>query len=732
MYIRTMASLTVGVAAWCGATTPLTAADVLQTSPGDAIVIQSAGIEALLADPKDAGLVRALRLLDDRVLDLPRELNDDDIPAPAVKLALDMLMSPMTFRGGIIEGVDFGEEPPFYLQLDIENNTMAGADSMAGKFRRMLEAVVPDDAHGQREDGLYTLDADGVPVMHGSTSIGDSPVFTTALQRFDPKPASIGRTELPADVDTAVGMRLDLGAIAPLIHQVLEGASDEEREIMHMSLKDTGLLSENPPVVTVAIGHGTDRAYSHVRMANYAGIVARTGVSKANTLNADDFQPIPRSATHASVKTQDLLAYVENTLESMRPFLEEASGMDWDEQHPFDAIAEQSGFHIRDDLLAHLGTTMGTYASDETGGGLLGMVCFMEIENQEGIQETFDQITGMANMVGTMGANGYVRITSRTIAGSTFSVLTFPGLPVPLELSFGQAGGYFFMATSPQALLAAFDQVHNGTDTLLSHPRFREMGGASIDNAVAVSFVDTPRLISNGYGLVNLGMAALSNMTRSPNDPNREPGFIMPSYEVLAEGAMATVTLTRIEGDDIVVTAQGDRSALVNLCATAGVLTGSSGLAAIAAVGLGAGIMLPAVEKARTQARATQSMSMLRNVAVASATYAAEWNDKIPANVNELHPYLGFSFNEMSSPYGPAWDGGPDYWFDASGGTYSAIKFPSRQIMSYDRAMYLLGDDIAVGFADGHVELLSTFEFEQKLHEECNSRAKTSTFVDGN
>src|SRR5688572_4716589 len=62
----------------------------------DALVIYSAGADALLSDPKDAGLLRALKMLDERVLELPREVEDESMPAPAIQLALQLLMSPMS------------------------------------------------------------------------------------------------------------------------------------------------------------------------------------------------------------------------------------------------------------------------------------------------------------------------------------------------------------------------------------------------------------------------------------------------------------------------------------------------------------------------------------------------------------------------------------------------------------------------------------------------------------
>ena len=51
-------------------------------------------------------------------------------------------------------------------------------------------------------------------------------------------------------------------------------------------------------------------------------------------------------------------------------------------------------------------------------------------------------------------------------------------------------------------------------------------------------------------------------------------------------------------------------------------------LVVVSIIALLIGILLPAVSKARDQAKVTISNSNLRNLGVAHATYAAEWQDR--------------------------------------------------------------------------------------------------------
>jgi prepilin-type processing-associated H-X9-DG protein len=109
------------------------------------------------------------------------------------------------------------------------------------------------------------------------------------------------------------------------------------------------------------------------------------------------------------------------------------------------------------------------------------------------------------------------------------------------------------------------------------------------------------------------------------------------------------------------------------------------------------------------QAKATKSMANLRQIHIASVTYAAEFQDTMPTSRNELDPYLG-SDVVFQSPFGPA-PGGADYWINLRGGKMSAVADPSRHIFAYDRAMLLNHEHVAVAFFDGHVEALDPEEF---------------------
>jgi prepilin-type processing-associated H-X9-DG protein len=426
-------------------------------------------------------------------------------------------------------------------------------------------------------------------------------------------------------------------------------------------------------------------------------------------LTAADLRRVPADATYARISKYNF-GGIGQTLQS----LAEQAGHG-EEQDIMAMVEMHTGINPQRDVLDHLGQTAGIYMSDSTGGGgWLSMAAFIEVKNSEGLQQTMNKLASMANQLGTQHAKGYVRVSERTVNDVPMTVLSFPGLPVPLELSWSIADGYLYGALTPGSLLSAIQQGKASSKGLSDNPRFAEMGGTKVDNAIQVTFVDTPRMIRDGYGLVNLAMSAVSNAVRSPSDAQRGVGVIMPSLNDLTNGAKAAVSVVAIEGDDMTVRMQLDRSVLVNLSGGFGLLGGSSGT--IATTALMAGMLMPALAKAREAAKETKSAAQLRGISMAIMTYAQEHGDKVPASLDVLVEKGLLTKEMLQSPVGPAPDG-DDYWINAD----EPNDFNAKRVLGYDRAMYANSDKVAVVFFDGHVEILDSLDFDELLEEEPNA-----------
>jgi hypothetical protein len=190
-----------------------------------------------------------------------------------------------------------------------------------------------------------------------------------------------------------------------------------------------------------------------------------------------------------------------------------------------------------------------------------------------------------------MEADGHVEMRDWMHGEALCTSLTFPGWPVPLELSFSIDDGFLFAALSPQALSAALDQRASRGLGLAANPRFRAAARGSLEDLTSLAFTDTPRRAQDGYGLATLLMSAFANGVRTPEDLARDPGIVLPAYRALVGPSQASVLLGRIEGGDLVQTGTCDPSITANVTA----LVGSPLVSVFGMLGVAAGAIVPNV-----------------------------------------------------------------------------------------------------------------------------------------
>jgi general secretion pathway protein G len=212
--------------------------------------------------------------------------------------------------------------------------------------------------------------------------------------------------------------------------------------------------------------------------------------------------------------------------------------------------------------------------------------------------------------------------------------LTFPGLPVPIEPALALRRGHLFAAASPQALGAALDHARSGGAGLLGHPALRALEPGTLDDLQGLYFSDVPRLARDGYGLSGMLAAALANAVRSPADPLREPGLVLPPLGELLANARPSLFLSRLQGEDLVTVGRGDRSAALHLAAMLGWTP-----ALLAGIGLTGTLATLVVPPAVEDLAVAQEMEVHADIWVlmdALHTYAIENDGRYPASLDEL------------------------------------------------------------------------------------------------
>lgn len=684
---------------------------------GDALTFHSAGLEQLLPDPKDAVLVKAARLIDQRLGELPRETGERDMPAAAMQFALNLLLGPMSLRAGLLEEPPAEDSPPFYLQWDFLTANQEQAQTLSGQFSGLLASIgkMPPQAIQPAPDmpGMQMVQTPGPLAYFGALKMDSGSSFSLAMNKVSAtalKPESIA--SIP-NGKTALALNINFQRLQPLFDMGFAHAPDDpETDFVKKQLEAMGVYGPNATTISAALGHQPDRAVSVVRLTNYKAALERAGALPAQMISAADLKRIPSDATFAQISKFNFSSFSHWIREAAQANPEEAVD-------PMQLVEQMTGINPQRDILDHLGETVGFYSSDTTGGGgLLSLAAFVEVKNAEALNQTIAKITAMLNQMARQNAMGYVRIAERTVNNQPMRSLTFPGLPIPLEISFATADGYLHVAASPQSLLAAIEQSRSGKTSLADNPRFKEMGGDKINGAMKVSFMDTPRLMRGGYGIVSLGMAALTNAVRSPTDSQRGSDLLMPSLGELSTNAKAMVSITRLEGNDLVATCHADRSLLVNACGLVGAWGGSP--ASLATVGMLGGVMLPALGKARENAKSMRSMANLRQISMAITIYAADFNDALPQNVDVLIERQYINEQILKSPFGPIHDDDGDYFLNLGAGKLTDAKQPDKKILGYDRAMLARTRRTAVVFFDGHVEQMDRAQFSRALEHNSN------------
>ena len=530
---------------------------------GDVLVLHCAGLDEILVDSRDAGLRRALGMLDDRILELIEEFADDEMASAAGELVLDLVSRPMTLRVGVPDPEQEGLVAPFYAQLEVEAGDAAGARALTERFERVVADALGMAGQDLGRDGLSFLTTPAGQLAYGSrTSAPDT--FVLALGELVETPAGSLTGGLPEGIEPTLAFRFDGEAAQQPLAMFLPALGSEAAEL-EMVLSMTGLLGEQPIGVEAAMGHCPLHGHASALVTNYVPMAERTGSLVREPLSERDFQLVPADATMVWLGQSE----PSSILSALRMMPDGEQMMD----QVIEGIASQTGLHLEYDLFDHLGTTFGFYTSDTTGGGgLFSGVMFLELDSPEGLAQTMENVELMIDELGRAEAEGYVRTRLWKHGEVPCTSLIFPGLPIPLELSWAIQGGYLFAAATPQTLIAALDHAADpGGGDVRSNPRLLEVASPSeLGGLIAFQFEDTPRFLKDGYGLGSLAFAALANGVRSPETTRREPGAILPSYAELAAGSVAYVSLGRLAGDDYVTTMVGDRSMSANLVAFLG------------------------------------------------------------------------------------------------------------------------------------------------------------------
>lgn len=641
---------------------------------------------------KDRALLDAAGKLGERLADLSAEMELDPTGADGLALGWDVLSGGLTLR---VDGIDDRGAHAVLVTRPGRTDPAAVYERLGrlmGAWGLPVERIAPDMMSVESPAGVLTLTTDRLGV-------------TARLGEPAPVEAGIGRGDLPADVRPVASLSVETGAWMSLIGpHIAEALGD-----LPPGLGLGAWLGPDAPSLRMAVGVGDQRMHTTLRWVDALGAMSGTGLDPAVTFNSTHLRKAPRDTVRlyaAPVMTGQYLGLLDLASERMGG----------------DVLAEVNaalGIDLRADLLENIGPRAMVYQSETTGGGgLTSTVLVLGFKDAARFKAVHARLVERANLAGERDMGGRLRVRAWNAGGLEAWSLTLPGLPIPVEPSWALVGTDLVVALTPGALRAAAAQAMGATSSVLDNPRFARavMERMPQGGAAQIKFADSERLARRGYGLASLATAALANAVRSPASPDRVGGELLPPFADLVAGVEPAATIGWWDGNDYRLHAVGDASLAVGVASA----LGSVADVHAAMPALAAGVVLPAIGKARQTAMELRATANIRMIGLAMHTYAADNDDRLPESVEELLEAGLLSEELLRSAYGPAPDGGAEIAVVLGGGRFD---WDATGILAVDRSMLLRTGATHVLFGDGHVERLTWTELSAALLRPGNERA---------
>jgi len=530
--------------------------------------MQWTSLDKMVVDARDQGVKTAVGMIPARVAELPAEI--PDMP-PEVSALLNMALTTIGKPARLAVQYNANNQSGGGMGYGFVLSSLAGNKGDADDIHAQISALLAHDevpfkpAPSTRFEGMLDIQTPIGLVSFGPRQAEDGwryeIIFGTVV---DPSSAFADMPEFKG-IDPVIQGKGDLSQLTPIANfaAMMAGNNPEVQQYLQQ-FTEMGLIGEDALRMSYVSGFTPDASAEAFVMKGARAHADALSIS-TEPLTADDFHAIPADAVIAGMKRADLHK-VDQMLEQMKTKQPEVGEF-------LDRFVEETGVDLQADIIRSIGGTVGFYMSDSTGGGgLLSSVVFVKLADRDRFLEAHAKLLDLANALLDQEdeVGRYVDLRPWSDGDTQLVSLTFNGVPIPLEVTYAVQGNWLVLGATPQAALAAARQIAGkGDGGLMTNPRFAA-GIAHQRQSIAVGFLDTPRIMSGGYGLVSLLGSGLANLARSPHDPTRQPGMVVPVYNDLARNAQPIVMHAYWDGDDLVKFTRADRSVLVNAAGIGG------------------------------------------------------------------------------------------------------------------------------------------------------------------
>jgi prepilin-type processing-associated H-X9-DG protein len=280
--------------------------------------------------------------------------------------------------------------------------------------------------------------------------------------------------------------------------------------------------------------------------------------------------------------------------------------------------------------------------------------------------------------------------------------VSFSGMPIPVAPAWAVYKGRLYVAAWPQVILSALD--NQGKAPLVKNADFAQLrarlgGGPSI-----ITYFNASRFLRMGYGLPLALWTAGSGMIPGEGPQVALPEWL-PPLSVFEKCIRPAISASSSDKDGITLEGYSTFPGI-----------GISPLSPAVSVA----VLMPALSKARFQARKASSMANLSMIGKAVALYSANHKDQYPPDFDALvEDKDATPANFVSSLSGRAPPkvvdkkliGEVDYIYVQGVGSDA----PSDLVLAYERPENHNGEGTNVLYADLHVGHVDMFSFQESL-----------------
>lgn len=446
-------------------------------------------------------------------------------------------------------------------------------------------------------------------------------------------------------------------------------------------------------------------------------VVGRVGFSGAN-LVSDSFVevPAPRTGLLAAFKPVDASVFgmVDGRAVSATAFNVDLAGIfdtvmnvfkkaSPDDGYPevqkgLSEVESELGFSIRDGLLKSLGGSVVFYslpAGQMVEAPMGGVVATVKLNDATQFEKIMTQIGAvLSEEVGDM-----LQIGSQTGEdGGTIHVWTSPPLAFAQMMpTWSVAKGHVVIGSNTALCKMGLAQLAGGgtgTQSLSATAKFKQAAGNLPEGLLSITYTDAEVMFTQMVMQVRQfwPMATMFASQAGITLP-----VLVPSVEHIAKEMKPSIEYSYVGPDGFYSHYSGSGFEV--------------SLRGVAGTALGAGIVMPALARARQQARRVASATNLSGIGKACTVYANDHDDKLPPNLEALIDAAALDSQFLKSPHTPKDFDGPSYVY-VPGQTLA--MYPGN-FVAYENPEFC-DEGVNVLHLDGHVEFMKPDMFREELN----------------